>query len=356
MRALTEAEARLIRALLASPGDSERELLEETKLPRSTYHAVRKRAYDEGWLRVRFIPHPACFELPLATFAIAHPFAESAVSLMERWSQPESNVVLWGGTGLVFAVYLHRTREEARRLGASLVDEAMRPRSFFLTTETGTGTLPIYFDFEGIWSHLADIPGSSQYPRSLSPPFPPGSHAPAGAPSPGLRRAARNLVLRPIVADHEGRPGHFLGLLGLTRPEHRLLDDGWVLRRVLPDFSLLPPYLDRKVDQFVFIRGELLEGQNTTRLLQALTEKCRVYPFLLAQDGTRVLVGAVGRSGPAPAAGNGDRPSVIGTLQQFLRRIEVDSEWVAGLPPVVDHRYDRVLGEPPVRAGSSRPS
>lgn len=343
MRALTDAEARLIRALLAAPGESERELLEETKLPRSTYHAVRRRVYEEGWLRVRFVPHPACFDLPLVTVAVAHPFADSSVALMEKWSRPESNVVLWGGSGLVFAVYLHHHRDEARRLATGLVDEPMRTRSFFLTTGTGADTLPIYFDFEGVWSHLAGIPGSSQYPRPLSPPIPPGGRSPTGAPSPGLRRAARNLVLRPIVADHEGRPGHFLGLLGLTRPEHRLLDDGWVFRRTLPDFGVLPPYQDRRADRIVFVRGELLEGRATGPLLQALTEKCRVYPFLLVHDGTSVLVGTVGQSGPGPMGGVEGRPSVLGTLQESMRRIEVDSEWVTGLTPVVDHRYDRVL-------------
>ncbi|MFZ0830892.1 MAG: hypothetical protein WCB18_03995 [Thermoplasmata archaeon] len=354
MRALTEAEARLIRALVAAPGDSEREFLEETKLPRSTYHAVRKRVYDEGWLRIRFLPHPSCFDLPLVTIVIGHPFAESAVALMERWSQPESNVVLWGGAGLVFAVYLHRSREEARRLTASLADEAMRPRSFFLTTDTGSGSLPVYFDFEGVWSHLAGIPGSSQYPRSLSPAYPPGSHLPTGPPSPGLRRAARNLVLRPILADHEGRSGHFLGLLGLTRPEHRLLDDGWVFRRVLPDFRVVPPYRDRKADQAVFVRGEMLEGKDPNLLLRALTEKCRVYPFLLAHDEKSLVVGTVGQSGPPAAVAQENRPSVIGTLQEYLHRIEVDSEWVSGLTPVVDHRYDRVLGDVPVKTHRSK--
>jgi hypothetical protein len=352
MRALTEAEARLIRALLAAPGDSEREFLEETKLPRSTYHAVRKRVYDEGWLRIRFAPHPACFGLPLVTIAVAHPFAESSVQLMERWSRPESNVVLWGGSGLVFAVYLHHNRDEARKLSSGLIDDAMGPRSFSLTTGTGPDSMPIYFDFEGVWSHLAGIPGSSQYPRSLAPAFPPGSHAPTGTPSPGLLRAARNLVLRPIVADHEGRSGHFLGLLGLTRPEHRLLDDGWVFRRVLPDFGVLPSYQDRRADQVVFIRGEFLEGKTSAELLKALTEKCQVYPFLLVHDDTSAVIGTVGQSGPTPAGGNGGRPSVLGTLQEYLRRIEVDSEWVTGLTPVVDHRYDRVLVEPSTRKTS----
>jgi hypothetical protein len=354
MRALTEAEARLIRALLAAPGDSEREFLEETKLPRSTYHAVRKRVYDEGWLRIRFAPHPYAFGLPLVTIAVAHPFADSSVSLMERWSRAESNVVLWGGSGLVFAVYLHHNRDEARRLTNSLVDDAMRPRSFFLTTSTGAETMPVYFDFEGVWSHLAGIPGSSQYPRSLSPSFPPGSHTPTGPPSPGLRRAARNLILRPIVADHEGRSGHFLGLLGLTRPEHRLLDDGWVFRRVLPDFGVLPPFQDHRADQVVFVRGEILEGKTPEGLLKALTEKCRVYPFLVAHDESKLVVGTVGQSGPAPVATDGGRPSVLGTLQEYLHRIEVDSDWVAGLTPVVDHRYDRVLADVPTKGSNSR--
>ena len=354
MRALTESEARLIRALLAAPGDTERELLDETKLPRSTYHAVRKRVYEEGWLRIRFIPHPICFELRFVTIALARPFAESAVALMERWSRPESNVVLWGGSGLVFAVYLHSSRDEARRLTADLADEAMRPRSFFLTTDTGPASLPVYFDFEGVWSHLAGIPGSSEYPRPLSPAFPAGSRAPTGPPSPGLVRAARNLVLRPVVADHEGRSGHFLGLLGLTRPEHRLLDDGWVFRRVLPNFGVLPPYQEHRADQVVFVRGELLEGATAAQLLRGLTETCRVYPFLLAHDGTSLVVGTAGQPRPGPAPTDEGRPSVLGMLQQHLRRIEVDSEWVMSLSPVVDHRYDRVLPEAQVRPSRSR--
>lgn len=347
MRALTDAEARLIRALLAAPGESERELLDETRLPRSTYHAVRKRVYDEGWLRTRFVPHPGCFDLPRATFALARPFADSAVDLMERWGRPESNVVLWGGASLVFAVYLHHSKDDARRLTASLVDESMRGRTFFLTTATGSAEVPVYFDFEGVWSHLAGIAGSSDYPRPLSPQYPAGAHMPPDSPSPGLLRAARNLVLRPILADYEGRAGHFLGLLGLTRPEHRLLEDGWVFRRMLPDFRALPPYQDRRADQMVFVRGELLPGTEPARLIRALTEQCRVYPFLVASDGQSLLVGTVGQSGPAPASSNGGRPSVLGTLQEHLRRIEVDSDWVASLAPVVDHRYDRVLSETP---------
>jgi hypothetical protein len=133
-----------------------------------------------------------------------------------------------------------------------------------------------------------------------------------------------------------------------------LLDDGWVFQRVLPDFGVLPPYQDRKADQIVFVRGELLEGKNSAGLLKALTEKCRVYPFLLAHDEASVVVGTVGQSGPLPAAGNDGRPSVLGTLQEYLRRIEVDSEWVAGLTPVVDHRYDRVLAELPAKSSGAR--
>ncbi|MCI4348380.1 MAG: hypothetical protein L3J97_07180, partial [Thermoplasmata archaeon] len=61
--------------------------------------------------------------------------------------------------------------------------------------------------------------------------------------------------------------------------------------------------------------------------------------------GTTLLVGTAGQSGPAPSSTDGSRPSVLGTLQAHLRRIEVDSEWVTSLAPVVDHRYDRVLTE-----------
>ncbi len=361
MRALTEAEARLIRAMLADPGQSERDLLNATQLPRSTYHAVRKRSYDEGWLHDRFLPHPAAYGLGAVTFAVAHPFAESAVPLMERWSQASESVVLWGGARLIFGTFFHRNLSEASHLVESLVDAPMRSRSFFLSTDISPASVPVFFDFEGVWSHLAEVPGASQYPRSIAPPLPAGRRPPNNGPSEGLVRATRNLILRPVIAEHEGRSGHFLGFLGLTRPERRLLEDGWVYRKVFPDFARLPAYQNRAADQIVFVRGQLRPGGEPKALLQALTERCRVFPFLMAHDRATVLLGTVGQTNPPPPppGSNGrspGRPSVLGTLEESLHQIEVDSEWVRNLAPVVDHRYDRLFPDARVRAAGVRAS
>ncbi len=359
MRALTEAEARLIRAMLSDPGQSERELLTATQLPRSTYHAVRKRSYDEGWLHDRFLPHPEAYGLGAVTFAVAHPFAESAVPLMTRWSQLTEGVVLWGGARLIFGTFFHRNLSEASHLVDSLVDAPMRSRSFFLSTEISEASVPVFFDFEGVWSHLAELPGVSQYPRSIVPPLPPGRRPPDNGPSEGLVRATRNLILRPVIAEHEGRPGHFLGFLGLTRPERRLLEDGWVYRRVIPDFARLPSYQSRAADQVVFVRGQLRPGAEPGTLFQALTERCQVFPFLLAHDRATVLLGTVGQTTPSPRSprSNGKSPgraSVLGTLEDSLHQIEVDSEWVRNLAPIVDHRYDRLFPDDRVRAAGAR--
>lgn len=342
MRALTDAEARLIRALVARPAEGEHELLEETRLPRSTYHAVRRRAYEEGWLRVRFVPHPGCFGFGAITVAVARPYADRATPLMERWSRLDSNVVLWASSQLLFGIFLHRSGAEAARTAAGLNDDPTRPGAFVLSTGTTPEAVPLYFDYEGVWSHLAGLSGITAYPRPLAPPFPPGARTPTGDASPGLRRAAHDLVLRPIVAELEGRSGHYLGLLGLTRPERRLLSDGWVLHRALPDFAVLPAYRDRRADQVVFLHGEFIPPARPAELLRALTERCQVYPFLFAHDGRRAILGTVGQAEP-PSGGNGPRASVLGTIEEHLRQIEVESDRIASLARVVDHRYDRLL-------------
>jgi hypothetical protein len=345
MRELTEAEARLIRAMLGAPREGERELLRASQLPRSTYHAVRRRAYQEGWLKLRFIPDPLRFGFGAVTFAVAHPFAESALALMEKWSQRPEDVVLWGSTQLVFGVFFHRNPAEAQGLVKELIEPPMRPRSFLLSTELRPDSVPVYFDFEGLWSHLTRVPGPSLYPRSLVPVRPGASPV---AVSNSSVRAALTLVLRPIVADYEQRTVPTGGLLGLPRPQRRLLEDGWVTRRVLLDVARLPSYRDRVADQIVFLHGDFLPGATSAALLRALTEQCHVFPILAAQDGHTALVIAIGQSRPFAAedgasAAEAGRLPVLATVKQYLERIEVDSEGVQNLVPVVDHRYDRLL-------------
>jgi len=70
VRGLTDAEARVIAVLLAARPDRERERLRLVTVPRSTYHAIRRRAYDEGWLRDRYVPHPVAFGRPFVTFLL----------------------------------------------------------------------------------------------------------------------------------------------------------------------------------------------------------------------------------------------------------------------------------------------
>lgn len=48
----------MIRELLADPPRSERYRRQEASVPRSTYQAIRHRAFANGWVRERYLPDP----------------------------------------------------------------------------------------------------------------------------------------------------------------------------------------------------------------------------------------------------------------------------------------------------------
>ncbi|HXQ79249.1 MAG TPA: hypothetical protein VN819_03415, partial [Thermoplasmata archaeon] len=106
----------MIAVLLAARPDRERERLRQVPVPRSTYHAVRKRAYEEGWLRDRYVPHPVPLGRPWASFVVARPFADRVEEFGQTMAQDPGNVVLWSGAQTTLAVAFHETPEQAEQL------------------------------------------------------------------------------------------------------------------------------------------------------------------------------------------------------------------------------------------------
>src|SRR5579859_4874551 len=107
MRALTEAEGRVIAVLLGERATNERDRLKQLAVPRSTYHAARRRAYAEGWLRDRYVPEPGRFGFPVVTVAVLRPFADRAAELSERWSTHPTNVLTWLSPQVAVGVFFH---------------------------------------------------------------------------------------------------------------------------------------------------------------------------------------------------------------------------------------------------------
>lgn len=346
MRALTESEGRVIAVLLGGSGTPERERLRRIQVPRSTYHAARKRAYGEGWLRDRYVPDPARFGLPVVSFVIARPFVDHLPQLVEKWGGAPSNVLTWASPQMAVGVFFHASSAEAEKKVGALTPEEWSRWRFQLHADARGPSVPVYFDYEGLWSHLAEVPGTSTYPNGLGGAL--GNEESDGRPalSQHQRWAAGELIHRPFVAAAAGRAGHLVGPLGLPFSQQKILRAGWVVHRVFLDPARVPPFRGRLADQVTLVMGQLKAGVRPEMLFATLTRECRVFPFLYATDGERLLLGALGRnpaSGEVPVDRPEPRRPVMPTLQASLSGIEILSEASASFRASVDHRYDRMF-------------
>jgi hypothetical protein len=355
VRALTDSEARVIAVLLAARPDRERERLRQVEVPRSTYHAVRRRAYEEGWLRDRYIPHPVPLGRPYVTFLLARPYADRLAEFSGAVTEDEGNVVLWNGTQLAIAVFFHRKPVDGPRVGARIEKDRTAAPPLTVTVSSDGPTVPVYFDFEGLWCHLAGLEGTLAYPHGLG-----GSSgtvdvdegAEPGPLTPHQRWAIGELLRRPFTAAEQGRGGHLVGPFGLPFSQRRLLAKGWITHRTLLEPARLPPYQGRSADQVVLISGAPKAGARPEELFSTLTRDCRVFPFLFVVGTDRWLLGALGGGGPS-AGPDPDRRAVLPTLRGALEGIEILQEPAANFTSPVDHRYERLL-PPPSPAGSTK--
>ncbi len=352
MRALTDSEARVIAVLLAARPDRERERLHQVEIPRSTYHAVRRRAYGEGWLRDRYIPHPIPMGRPYVTFLVARPFADRVTEFSRAVGDDDGNVVLWSGAQLAVAVFYHRKPSDGNRAAQRLERERIAAPPLVLTVSADGPTVPVYFDFEGLWCHLAGLAGTLAYPHGLGGTLEDGreeTQEPTGPLSSHQQWAIGELLRRPFTAAEQGRGGHLVGPFGLPFSQRRVLAKGWVTHRTLLEPSRLPPYQGRSADQVVLISGTPRAGARPEQLFAVLTHECRVFPFLFVVGPDRWLLGALGGSSPG-ASTDPDRRAVLPTLRESLEGIEILQEAASGFSSPVDHRYERLLPSPATAA------
>jgi len=340
VRELTSAEARVIAGMLGSAAATERERLRRIGVPRSTYHAARRRAYAEGWLRDRYVPQPERLGFGATLVLAARPFVDRGAELGARWGAAPSCVYFAAGTELALGVFVERDRTSAAALAARLLGGEVASWREAIVADLHGPSIPVYFDYEGLWAHLAESTGTVAYPRGLG-----GSPEPS-APSELTRHqrwAASELLTRPFASAGDGRAPHLVGPLGLPFSQQRLVAQGTVVHRVFLDPGRLPPFRGSAADQIALVTGAWKPGARPERLFRTLTEQCRVFPFLYVLDSSRAMIGALGRSGPANAVPPESRRPVLPTLQEELSGIELIQVPAASVRTVVDHRYDRLL-------------
>lgn len=352
VRALTEAEARVIGALLASTRVTERSRLQRAGVPRSTYHAARRRAYQEGWLRDRYVPDPVQFGWPYAVVLLVRPFADRHAEYVADRAADPSTVYLAHSPGLAISVGWYPRDVDAREVVRRTAAGGRAAWSFPIVADLRTPSLPVYFDYEGSFAHLGKVAGAEGYPQGLG--GAPAEARRADRPAAELRAswAATELVHRPFPVEADGRASHLVGPLGLPWGQQKLLNQGWIRHRVLLDPGRLPPFQGRSAGQQVLLGGTMKPGARPEELFAALTRQCRVYPFLFVAVEGRLLLGALGEApgSPAPESAEGGRPSVLRTLQERVEGIEILAEPAAAFELTVDHRYDRLFPRRPAAA------
>jgi hypothetical protein len=324
--------------------EGERERLRRINLPRSTYHAARRRCYAESWVLDRYVPDPVAFGFPWVAFLVARPFADRARDLAQFLSSHPAAVMAAGSPQFVLGVAWSESESAARAFVEQPARNGLAGWSYGVVSDARRPFVPVYFDYEGAWAHVTGTPGTTEYPRGLG-----GTPPSESGPDPRARRtswAALELVHRPFAAEAEGRPGHLLGTFGLPWSQRRLLESGTVRHRVFLDPGKIPPYQGRAADQLVAITGSLREGQSPSLLLGTLTQASHVFPILLAAGSGRVLILALGRGGgSAPPATPNDfeRQPPMSKLRDALEGIEIVQESMASVSSYLNHRYDRLF-------------
>ncbi len=350
MRALTESEARVISVLLAARPDRERERLRQVQIPRSTYHAVRRRAYEEVWLRDRYVPHPVPLGRPYVTFVLARPYADRFEEFASSASADPGNVALWAGTQVALAIFFQVKATDAKRWSARFEEQRFGPAPLTISVHADGPTVPVYFDYEGLWCHLVGLPGTLAYPHGLGGALP--EEEGGTVLTPHRRWAISELLQRPFHGAEEGQGPHLVGPFGLPFAQRKMLARGWVDHRTLLDPARLPPYQGKSPDQVVLLSGAPRSGALPERLFATLTRECRVFPFLFVVGSDRWFLGALGASMPPPATEVGRRP-VLATFREFLEGIEIVQEPADRFVARVDHRYDQLL-PPAIEAASAK--
>lgn len=350
----------MISVALANPAAGERAHLALSKLPRSTYHAARRRVYAEGWLMDRYVPVPELLGYPSVTVAVARPFADRAPELQERWAGEAGAVLVYAGPSFAMGLFFSRSQAERDATIQRVSDRALSSSVVLLDPPPRPEGFPVFFDFEGAWAHLIHQPGTQGYPTAI----PSRPEAEESSPMPvwthRSRWAAQELLRRPFLTGGWARPGHLMGPFGVPLAQHRLLTTGWLRHRVLLAPRNLPAYRGRSLDRMLLLTGSQVGEIRAESLFARLTHDCGVFPFLFAQDGPRLLVGFLGarRNAPERRSAGADHRSVTEILREALREIESFEAPIGQIWTVTNYRFDRLtppVGPAPDAADPGRP-
>lgn len=328
MHELTASEAATLLSVLSKSSSGDTPDNDHLGIPASTFFATRRRIYEAGWLTDRYVPNPWAVGVLRIEFVLATPGPTERGRLEREWADSNATVVLWSGLNVLFGIFCG-TVDAGPRVEAGTI----------VGVEAHTGSVPVYFDYSRAWSRFIRVGGETGYPRSLGAPLPV-----QGRTTP---KAVSDLALQDQDGPSEARAAHrWHSVAGLSRIEQRLLERGIVRSRTFLNLDSVPAYDGRSLGEIVFVTGKLRSGVSSADVLGALTNDCRVSPILVADDGSRILILALGQVRPGATqrtrVQRAEGP-VAATLDRALTNVQVTIEPTDSVRRTVDHRYDRLL-------------
>ena len=347
MQALTKGEATVLLSLLGAQwSETERSRIRASRIPRSTYQEAKRRLYQEGYLKNRFVPDPHALGMRGIRFRVARPTVDEMASAANALVNDPHTVTLWVGQAALFVVQLvpeaqggtTRPDSVAGAISGTVVD---------LTALRTLEEVPIFFDVEGAWARVAGAAGPRSYPRGI--PCPPGRAGEERARlTPRTAVALRDLLARPFDASIGARDTSRVAAPFLPRNQRQVLAQGWADWRVLPSFSKTLAYDGRELRQLIIVTGELASGVDVRELAGFLVRRTGSSPFLAASDGSRAILVSFGGTGARTSSAPSG--SVLGSLRATLNNLQIVREDLATLDSRLDLRFDRL---PPLpEAGS----
>ena len=340
---LTENAVRVAASMFASLPTSGEDRMRTSGLARSSYRVAKRRLYDEGVLEDRYVPSPSAVGVLVATFLVVRPFTDRIPQVARALAKSTGAVVVLAGSQVVAATLFHQSPRDRETLKGRLNGGELGSVIIDVATNPDRAQVPVYYDFEGLWSNFADLPGTVQYPR----PLPVAAESPAHLLRSSEKMAGPmgELLCRPFGGRDTGRPKHLVGPDGLPRSQRRLLRRGLAEWRVMLNLSACPSYRGRSISHLILTRGALKVEGGLPALFSTMTAESRVAPFLLASDGNGVLIGTLGTgldSPPGLAGSGGASRTVLPVLARHLDGIEVVREPLASLNVLLWHQYDRL--------------
>lgn len=321
----------MVSSLLGASLESEESRIRETQVPRTTYREAKRRLFEAGLLRDRYLPHPDILGVQRVTLLVTRPRSDEKARVVKSLCEIPGAISVWSGAQLAFAVVFHRSVESGASFLSSIQAESFGSPLTSIQFDPREEHFPVFFDFEGAWNHLCNRPGTTRYPRPL-----------LGA-SPLRARARRAERTRTIASELMGRPfstrapglgAHLLGPAALPRSERRLLRDGAMDWRVVLQLDRHLAYRGRDVSSAIFILGRLREGRTLPALFQDLAGACGVSPILLAENARQVVMVGLGTGdGATPRAATASPPrrTVRSTLRENFETFDSIREPVSAL-------------------------